>query len=77
MRFQNPANGFEVETNHPGLWTLLFGLFYFLKHEAWAAAVISGLAAFLTFGLAWFICPFFGKTIIRNSYLKRGWRQLE
>ena len=76
LAFKNPVNGHIVEIYNPFGCTLLFGLFYFAKHEAWAAAIISAGALLLTYGLAWFIIPFFARAVIRNTYLRKGWMEL-
>lgn len=77
MKFKNPQNGYIVETNHPGLWTLIFGCFYLAKHGAWGFALIAFVAALLTAGISWLIFPFFGGKIIRDSYLRKGWIELD
>lgn len=76
MRFRNPVNGATVEINNPAAWTLLFGGFYWLKHEAWAEAILALGAAFFTAGLAWLIAPFFAKMALRGSYLRKGWLEV-
>lgn len=76
MKFQNPQNGYIVETKHPFLWTLLFGCFYFLKHGAWKYALIAFIVSLITGGIAWFFFPFWGKKIIRDAYLSKGWKEL-
>lgn len=75
-RYRNPLNNMVETVESPGPWCLLFGPFYFLRHSAWEAAVISGLAAFLTFGISWLIVPFFAESLIRISYIHHGWEEL-
>lgn len=75
-RFQNTNNGYIIEISSPGIYTFLFGCFYFAKHGAWAYAAGSFFCAFLTSGLSWFIFPFFGEKIIRETYLRKGWIEL-
>ena len=76
MKFQNPLNNNITETKYPWLWTLLFGCFYFLKHGAVLWSLIAFFLAVITWGLSWFVFPFFGSKIIRGSYLKRGWKEI-
>lgn len=73
MRFQNPANGYEEEFRHPGLWCLLFGPLYFAVRGVWTHAIVSALLAMGTVGLSWLIYPFFARRILETSYLRRGW----
>lgn len=75
MRFKNPSNGHVAHVRHAFLWCLLFGCFYFIKHDAWGSAFIALAVAIFTAGVGWLIYPFFAKSIIRNSYLRKGWVQ--
>ena len=76
LRFRNPKNGSTEEVSHPGLWTLLFGSFYFALRRVWPHALASFIAALLSFGLSWLVYPFFAHEIIRVHYLKSGWEEL-
>ncbi len=76
LRFRNPENGSTEEVSHPGLWTLLFGSFYFALRREWAHALASFIAALLSFGLSWLVYPFFAHEIMRVHYLKSGWEEL-
>lgn len=76
MKFRNPQNGYVVEINHSGFWTLVFGCFYFARHGAWGFALIAFVTALFTCGISWLIFPFFGKKIIRDSYLRKGWVEI-
>ena len=76
MLFQNPSNGYIEESSNCGLWTLLFGFFYFAVKGIWTHAVVGFLVACCTFGISWLIYPFFATEIVRKSYLKRGWREI-
>jgi hypothetical protein len=76
-RYQNPDNGFTEEANHPFLWTLLFGVFYFAVKGIWAHAAIAFICAFFTFGISWLIYPFFARGIVEKHYLRQGWVKLE
>ncbi|MBM4133307.1 MAG: hypothetical protein FJ245_05995 [Nitrospira sp.] len=75
MRFRNPATGQIVEITNPFLWALLFGRFYWAKHEAWIGVILGVLAAFMTFGLSWFIAPIFAQLVLRHRYLHNGWQE--
>jgi peptidoglycan/LPS O-acetylase OafA/YrhL len=77
MTFRHPGNGYTVTVRHSFLWCLIFGLFYFMKHSAWSAAIIAFFAAVFTVGLAWLIYPFFAKGIIRKAYLTKGWVEVD
>ncbi len=73
-KFKNPSNGYSEEVSGATwLWCLLFGAFYFAFKGIWTHAVVSFGAAFLTFGVSWLIYPFFAKSIVENSYRKKGW----
>jgi len=71
-RYRNPINDHVEEVENAGLWCLLFGSFYFAYKEVWTHAVIS-FVALLTFGISWFIYPFFAREVVERSYLQRGW----
>ena len=73
MTFQNPANGYKEEVSMPGLWTLLFGCFYFAVKGIWTHFVLGFLLAVFTVGLSWLIYPFFATGIMRTHYLRKGW----
>jgi hypothetical protein len=72
LNLVNPANGARKSTI-PFLWCLIFGGFYFIIHGIWTQAVISLFVSLITFGIGWFVYPFFAKRIVRNHYLKLGW----
>jgi hypothetical protein len=74
MRFTNPLNEHVVTVRAPWLWTLLFGPLYMAFHEAWGQALVSFVVACVTVGLSWVIYPFFARRIVRNAYLRKGWR---
>jgi len=73
MRFRNPANGYEENANHPGLWCLLFGPVYFAAKGIWSHMVASLLLAVVTGGISWLIYPFLARKFVRADYLRRGW----
>jgi hypothetical protein len=57
MTFENPANGYREEIQSPGLYTLLFGGFYFIAKGIWIHALLGFLLAFPTFFISWLIYP--------------------
>ena len=77
MRFKNKDTGFIEQSNYVFLWTLLFGVFYFLVKRVWNHALISCGVALMTAGLSWFIYPFFSKKILRKFYLRNGWIEID
>lgn len=76
LRFKNPANNYTVSTSAHGLWCLLFGPFYFVKHGIWSHAVISFCLAWFTWGVSWLVYPIATRRIVEASYLRRGWIKL-
>jgi len=76
MKFKNPLNDYTVSVEYPWLWCLLFGFLYFAKHGAWAHALISFVLACLTMGGSWLLYPFFAAGIVRDAYLRRGWKEI-
>jgi hypothetical protein len=56
-------------------WCLLFGYFYFAAKEMWAHAIFAAILAVMTLGLSWFIYPFAASAIVREHYLRMGWRE--
>lgn len=78
MTFRHPANNYTVTVNHAGAWCLLFGSFYFIKHNVWSHALIGFVAAFFTFGISWFLVyPFLARGIVRKAYLSKGWIEVD
>jgi hypothetical protein len=76
MTFTNLQNQHTVTVNHPRLWTFLFGPLYFAVHGVWSHAVISLVVALLTVGLSWVVYPFLAPSILRNAYLRKGWKDV-
>jgi len=76
MKFKNPVNGYEEELSMPGLWVFCFGFFYFAVKGVWTHAIASFILAVCTFGLSWFIYPFFAGGIMRKYYLRQGWSEV-
>lgn len=74
MKFKR--DGYSEEANHAWLWTLLFGCFYFGVKGIWTHAVVSFGLALLTGGISWFVYPFFASTVVRNHYLRNGWKEI-
>jgi hypothetical protein len=75
MAFRNPANGYVETISHPGLWTLLFGCFYFAVKGVWIHAGMALVLAVITGGLSWLIYPFFARRLIETHYLRQGWQR--
>ena len=77
--FENQMNGYRESVTLVGAFvlTLLFGGFYLIYRGAWNYAVVSLLAAAATFGIAWFVIPFFSYRLIKASYQQRGWKLVE
>lgn len=73
MKFENTTNGYVEEVDGAWFYALIFGCFYFAYKGAWIPAVFSLLASVASFGISWFILPFFADGILRKSYLQRGW----
>lgn len=76
MRFQNPQNEYVETANYAFLWCLLFGCLYFAVKGIWGHAVVALVLAIGTAGFSWLVYPFFAKSIVANSYLRRGWVQV-
>lgn len=73
MKFKNPANSYVEESPRPWLWALLFGFFYFAYKGSWEHAIIGAILALPTVGLSWVVYAFFARSIVRGTYLKKGW----
>jgi hypothetical protein len=70
----NPINQYKQPiSNLSWLWCLLFGGLFFAFKGVWKHFVISFVLSVVSFGVAWFIYPFFARKIVINSYLERGW----
>lgn len=88
MRFQNGKNGYIEEKTVPWFWTILFGGIYFLVNGLWAGFLIwfligaflfasMGPAATLLMIVLGLIMSAFAPSLIRSSYLRRGWVQID
>lgn len=73
VKFKNLKTGESSNIGQAGLWTFLFGTFYFMSKGNWLHAVLSLLFALFSAGISWFIYPFFAKKVMRTFYLKKGW----
>ena len=73
-KFKNPSNDYiEEASSLAWLWALLFGPLYFAIKGVWPHALGSLVLAIVTFGISHFIYFFFANSIMRESYLKKGW----
>lgn len=73
-----PMKRKEFETPvAPQLWTFIFGGTYFAYKGIWSHFFLYWLVFLCTFGLSYFVYPFFAGGIIRKNYLKRGWREIK
>ena len=76
MMFENPANGQREEVPFPVSWATQFGPYYFAWRGMIVHALICVLLGVMTLGIAWIIYPFFTEKIVRNYYLRRGWKEI-
>ena len=76
MKFQNPLNQYVEESNAAWFWVLLFGPLYFAYKTAWWATLLAMVLAGMTLGISWLIMPFLAEDMVRKSYLRRGWVEL-
>ena len=76
--FRNPINRYTQSVDPRGaFWAcMLFGSLYFAYKGAWKHALLSLVAAMVTFGISWLIYPFFAYRCVTESYLERGWEQI-
>jgi len=84
MKFKHPQNDFVENISCPWLWVLLFGCFYLLIKGFWKQlffciimVIITLLIAFPLTILFWIIYPLFINGIIRKSYLRNGWSEVD
>ena len=69
------SNGVEKRVKKGFSWTMLFfGAFVPLVRGDWKYLLISLLAAFLTFGVSWFVFPFFYNRLYLNDLLDKGYK---
>ena len=72
--YENPANGYQETSSSPTLWTFVFGPFYFAQKGIWRHVVLSAMVALFTAGISWLFYPFFAESIVRNHYMRMGWK---
>jgi hypothetical protein len=79
ITFRDPVSGhMAVIKRSSTFWlTFLFGCFYLGYKGAWMWAGIALVAALFTYGLSWFVFPFFAYRIIVDSYRRAGWTELQ
>ncbi len=78
MQFKHPGNGYIEEVPALAwLWTLLFGSIYFAVRGVWTHVLVSLVLAVSTLGFSWLVYPFFAKSILEKSYLKKGWVRID
>lgn len=88
MKFRNPVNGHIEEKNVPWLWSLLFGVFYFLVSGIFVHVIIMlviGVALFAAMGESAIILVIFmqlyyasvANPIVENYYLRKGWQKVD
>ncbi len=84
MKFRNPVNGHIEERNLCGLWTLIFGGFYFISAGLWAQWLIWTLIAIGLFALMGppatmillvvnLIMAALAGDMVQRAYLRKGW----
>lgn len=73
LRFAHPRTGKVISVENAAAWALVFGFFYFALRGPTRHAIISFGAAFLTWGVSWFVYPFFAQKIVRECLLEEGW----
>jgi len=71
-KFADPVSGSQVDITSAGVWTFLFGPFYFAHRQVWSHAAISFAVAFVTWGISWLGYPFFAQRIVRNHLIAKG-----
>ncbi len=87
--FENPANGHRVDVDSMnGLWTFLFGAIYLAIEGLWGHVAFIVILSFMFWfgfgpagtilvGIMWLIYPFLTPAILSNSYLQRGWKEVD
>lgn len=69
----NPTNGSTEDVWEGFSWPcFFFGCFWFLYKSMWGWAVISFFASIATYGLAWFVFPFFANEQHAKSLMRKG-----
>jgi tRNA(Met) C34 N-acetyltransferase TmcA len=67
----------EKNTKYAWLYTLLFGVFYFLYHKVYSHALISFFIGLITSGLSWLVYPFFANSIMEKFWLENGYEPVK
>ncbi len=87
MKFRNPANNHEEAPSTPWLWTILFGGLYYIAKGLVAPLIIwfviviflyylFGEPATLFVIILNFIMATLSGSLIRSSYLRKGWQEI-
>ena len=80
-KFKN-KHGYIEELKYPFLLCLLLGPIYFAMKRIWSHCTVLILLlsliliTFIPLIIAWLFYPFFAKSIIENSYLRKGWKKI-
>lgn len=70
----HPVNGSTEEIWEGFSWPcLFFGFLWYMYKGLWGLGIITLILAFITFGISWFICPFFANGQYAKSLLERGY----
>ena len=77
MEFRNPSTGEIINIKNGAVWSLIFGVFYFLYKKVLNWALIAAVLAFLTVGISWVILPFFTNKILQKHFIKEGFTQIK
>ncbi len=87
MKFENPDNGFteEATTAVSWLWALLWPPLYYAVKGVWTHAIVSFVLGWVlgayTFGLSGIVIgiiyAIMNNNIVRQHYLRKGWREVD
>jgi len=88
MQFKNPKNGYVETRTFPWLWALFFGIFYYIASGLWTIVIILTLLMVMLFmlmgddSIAIIVLVHIGlamaaSSLVRNSYLKNGWVEVD
>ena len=77
-KYKNPSNGYvETASSIAWLWVSLWAPIYFAVKGIWTHAILSLVLGIVTFGISNLVYVFLANSIIRKSYLKKGWQEIE
>jgi hypothetical protein len=87
MQFKNIENGYVETKSVPWLWALLFGGLYFIVCGIWAPILIQAIIAGFLYSimgppatlimvLVAIIYAAIAPSLVRNSYLRKGWIEI-